>query len=108
MGLKSSIKEKQYPFITEMIDEKIITNPTAITVTEFENDFTYASLDQYINTYSHAFLKKKIKKTDVIAIIGDSSFLKIAAIIGCWKVAAVILTIDPTLPLSRILQMLSD
>lgn len=108
MSLKSRIKERQYPFITEMIDEKILTNPTAIAVTELENNFTYESLDRFINTYSHAFVKKKIKKADVIAIIGDSSFLQIAAIIACWKVAAVILTIDPTLPFSRILQMIDD
>lgn len=91
MSLKSSIKEKKYPFITEMITEKILTNPSAIAVTEFENNFTYESLDQFINIYSHAFLKKKIKKGDVIAIIGHSSFLQITAIIGCWKVGGVML-----------------
>lgn len=108
MSLRSPIKKRSYSFITEMIDEKILSNPTAIAITEFENNFTYESLDRFINLYAHTFLKKKINKADVIAIIGDSSFLQIAAIIGCWKMGAVILTIDPTLPLSRILQMLDD
>ncbi len=103
-----AIPKKQYAHITLMIDEVTASRPDAIAISELEEKFTYSSLNRYAQMYGHIFLKNQIQKNDVISIIGNSSFLQIASILGSWKIGAVILTVDPTLPSYRVEQMLRE
>ena len=82
-------------------------NPSAIAISDSMVNISYAQLD-CISSQIAAQLVKRIKPNEVIAVSFYSSIELIALVIAIYKVGAIYLPIDMSLPLERIKYMLKN
>jgi amino acid adenylation domain-containing protein len=102
------LERLSFPSLNEMIDSWIQQTPDAIAITHESLTWSYAGLGQRIVEWSHSFTESGIKVGERVAVVGKRSSDLIACVLGGMKVGAVVLMIDPDLPLTRQQQMIAE
>ncbi len=93
--------------VAELFENQVIKTPDKIAV-EFNDTFvTYQELNQRANRLAN-YLKDKINKGSIVAIMQEHDVNLMVSILACLKLGVVYLPIDPVYPKDRVNYIISD
>ncbi|MFY0632128.1 MAG: AMP-binding protein, partial [Flavobacteriaceae bacterium] len=94
--------------VLDVFKTQVASNPESIALVYGDDSLSYGDLDHRSNVLAKELIGKGVKKGDVVGFALDRSLDMIVAIIGILKSGGVYLPLNPTLPISRIENMLED
>jgi amino acid adenylation domain-containing protein len=102
------IEMPHYKLLTELVVAQAVRYPEAIAVVETQRAHSYAQLVAAARTIAACVTSRGIASGDVVAITGPRGFAMASAMLGVFMAGAVLLTLDPKLPLERRKSMLGQ
>ncbi|HCA89735.1 MAG: non-ribosomal peptide synthetase [Legionellaceae bacterium] len=93
------------PYLFEHIAHQY---PKVCAVLENDTTYTYATLNQQINTLAHHLQQYPIKPDTLVAVAMERSVHQLIAIMAVLKAGGAYVPLDVTLPKARILTLLDD
>lgn len=94
--------------IVSQFEHYVKTSPDAIAVVFGDKVWTYGELNNYANYLSSLLIAAGVKKSSVIAVMGEKSFEMVAGILAILKLNCSYMPVDSSLPPERIQLMLSN
>ncbi|MBP5971596.1 amino acid adenylation domain-containing protein [Brasilonema sp. CT11] len=104
----TAIPEPEYELVTTTFTSWVNTTPERSAVRQASRTWNYGELGKSAQALARAILSHGIKRGDVVAVYGTSSFGLIASAIAVLLSGGVLLTIDPQLPSQRQRLMLEE
>src|SRR5215469_1571184 len=94
--------------LVELLEAQAARTPTATALVCGKRTLTFAELDAKANALAWTLIARGIGPEDSVAVLLDSSFELIIAIVAALKSGAAYLPLDPTAPARRLAYMLED
>ncbi|HEX4045925.1 MAG TPA: condensation domain-containing protein, partial [Gammaproteobacteria bacterium] len=94
--------------IHQLFEQQVNKSPYKVALIGGQKRVTYSSLNKKANVIAHYLLEKGIKPEARIALCGERSVEMIIAMLGILKSGACYVTVDLSLPASRIRHILKD
>ncbi|WP_204803226.1 AMP-binding protein [Mycobacterium riyadhense] len=94
--------------VPQLLSEQVNHTPEAIALVFASTPWTYRELEEAANRLAHLLAAHRVGLGDVIALLFDASAQAIIAMLAAWKVGAVCLSIDSTLPDAQVASLLDD
>ncbi|MFM1623280.1 amino acid adenylation domain-containing protein [Streptococcus mutans] len=94
--------------LIELIEENAKNFPERTAIYDYEKKYSYREFVDRANLLASKLYQSKLKSGDVIGLFMDKSADLVIAMYAVWKIGAVVLPIDITLPESRIDYMISN
>jgi len=97
----ASIGKPRYSLLSEAFLACAMQRPNAVAVSQAGQSWTYAELDRSSQLLAAELRRRGIGAGDVVAVFGSRSFAVVSSMLGVFRSAAVLLNLDPKLPLER-------
>ncbi|MEH1813038.1 MAG: amino acid adenylation domain-containing protein [Nostoc sp.] len=104
----TAIPEPEYELVTTTFTSWVNSNPELSAVRQGSRTWNYGELGKSSQALARVILSHGIKRGDVVAVYGTSSFGLIASAIAVLLSGGVLLTLDPQLPSERQQLMLQE
>lgn len=94
--------------VLSMFYDQVIRNPYKIVAEDNTGVFTYNEINKYSNQLAQAMIFRGIKKGDFIAVVLNHDINLIITLLAILKSGCGFVPLDPTTPIGRINEILSD
>ncbi|MEH6989569.1 amino acid adenylation domain-containing protein [Cytobacillus firmus] len=94
--------------VLSMFYEQVTRNPHKIVAEDNTGVFTYNEINKYSNQLAQAMISQGIKKGDFIALVLNHDINLIITLLAILKSGCGFVPLDPTTPIGRIDEILSD
>ena len=96
-----ALEAPKQEYVTDQIAALAAKAPDQVAVCQGTSRWTYGELVQAANRFVSALQACETGRGDVVAVCGEPSFGLISSVIGVLKSGAVLVLIDPKLPIGR-------
>jgi len=93
--------------VPQLIRETAKANPSRVAIRDGTRTLTYAELDRMANSFA-AFVASHAGRGEVVAILAPRSPVFLAAMLGIMRAGAAFLPLDPSHPLQRNLDIVTE
>lgn len=105
-SINNKIEKTNYTPLLNMVYESVYKYPNKICIEHAVNKYSYLELYNTAKEIARIINEYNLQKNDVVAIVGQRSFLFISAMLAIWMNKLTLLNIDESLPDLRKKQMM--
>jgi amino acid adenylation domain-containing protein len=105
---QETLPEPRYDLLTERFADWAQRTPDRLAISQNSRTWSYAELASSARELARVLLTQGLKRGDVIAVAGPSSFGLVASTLGAFLSGGVLLTLDENLPGERRRLMLQE
>jgi amino acid adenylation domain-containing protein len=95
------IEVPRYPLMPEAFAAMAASRPDDVAIRKAGRTWSYREVDLSSTTLAATLCRLGITPSDVVVVTGPRSFGTVSSVLGTFRSGAILLTIDPKLPLDR-------